>query len=464
MIVPSICLILAVLQTPSKSIRLEAEEGVLTGPAASTTGGSFSGWGYVSGFTHGNDWVTWRTEAKGGLYDVLIGYRTPSGQKGYDLRVNGRTQSGMFPASKDRFVTISAGKVELLSGVNEIAIGRGWGYYDIDFVLLSPSKPFAPPSKPPASLADPKATAATKVLMLRLVNLYGKKTLSGQYDTAECDFVRQATGQTPAILGGDLMAYSPSRLPFAETNNEPVEKIIERAKKGALVTLSWHWNAPSGLLDKMTKDAQGRELDARWYKGFYTYASTFDIEKALSNPDSDDYRLILRDIDAAAVQLRKFQAAGIPVLWRPLHEAEGKWFWWGAKGPEPLKKLWRLMYDRLTKIDGLHNLIWVFNSANPDWYPGDDVVDVMSVDQYPSDRTDPLATSWADLVKRFSGRKLLALAEFPGAPDIERMVRFGVRWSYFVSWTGDVGPKATAPEVLRSTYRSRYVANAPRSR
>ena len=96
------------------------------------------------------------------------------------------------------------------------------------------------------------------------------------------------------------------------------------------------------------------------------------MQKALADPNSADYKLLLRDMDAIAVQLQKFSDAGVPVLWRPLHEAEGGWFWWGAKGPEPFKKLWRLMYDRFTNVHHLHNLIWVdCSGTNPDWYPGD---------------------------------------------------------------------------------------------
>jgi mannan endo-1,4-beta-mannosidase len=203
-------------------------------------------------------------------------------------------------------------------------------------------------------------------------------------------------------------------------------------------------------------------MNAAWYKGFYTNATTFDVAKALANPKSEDYRLILRDIDAIALELKKYQRAKVPVLWRPLHEAEGGWFWWGAKGPKPCLELWQLLRTRLEGRHRLDNLIWVWNSADPAWYPGDRAVDIMSVDQYPSDRRDALSGIWDELLARFDGKKMLALAEFPGAPDVERMHRFGVRWSYFVSWTGSVGPQSTPEELLKATYRSPRVMNAPK--
>ena len=53
---------------------------------------------------------------------------------------------------------------------------------------------------------------------------------------------------------------------------------------------------------------------------------------ALADPAGEDYALLLRDIDAIAVELQKFEDAGVPVIWRPLHEAQGGWFWWGAQG------------------------------------------------------------------------------------------------------------------------------------
>ncbi len=169
---------------------------------------------------------------------------------------------------------------------------------------------------------------------------------------------------------------------------------------------------------------------------------------------------VLSDIDVIAAELKKFQAAGVPVLWRPLHEAEGGWFWWGAKGPEPLKKLWRLLHARLTVKHGLHNLIWVYSSGtDPKWYPGDDVVDIVGIDQYPSDISDPLTMVWETLRSQYDGRKMIALTEFGGVPDIARMRRFGVRWGYFASWTGDLGPRRHAREELARLYRDPLVVN-----
>ena len=81
-----------------------------------------------------------------------------------------------------------------------------------------------------------------------------------------------------------------------------------------MVTFCWHWNAPKDLIDQPGKE---------WWRGFYTEATTFDVAKAMEDPQSEEYTLIIRDIDAIAVQLKKLANADVPVLWRPLHEAEG---------------------------------------------------------------------------------------------------------------------------------------------
>jgi mannan endo-1,4-beta-mannosidase len=244
------------------------------------------------------------------------------------------------------------------------------------------------------------------------------------------------------------MDYSPSRIAYGANPGNYTESIIALERAGHVLSMCWHWNAPTNLIN-----TSGHE----WWRGFYTHATTFDVAAALANTNSVEYALILRDIDAIAVQLRKFSSNNIPVLWRPLHESEGGWFWWGAKGPEPFKALWRLLFARLTDYHSLHNLIWVLTSSDPAWYPGNDVVDIVGVDAYPSDRSDALSPAWEALKSRFDGVKLLALTEFGGVPDIERMHRFGVWWAYFSPWTGDYGPSAMPTATVVRIYQSSEV-------
>jgi mannan endo-1,4-beta-mannosidase len=438
------------------AMRLEAEDAQGVGVTRSTTRPAYSGTGYVWGFHEPGDKLTFSVQAPaGGMYDLAIRYATPGGRKGYYLDVNGAKFEGMFLRTADAFVTHPAGRVELKQGENTITMEKYWGHHDIDYIELSPTPASAdrPPVKPPKTLCDPAATPAARALHGLLVDQFGVTTLSGVQDTPDGEYTREVVGDFPAIAGGDLIEYSPSRVERGADAKGEVERLIRHHRDGSIVTLSWHWNAPRDLLDRMDTDAQGKPVDHQWYRGFYTEATTFDVEKALADEKSEAYGLLLRDIDAIAVQLRKFADADVPVLWRPLHEAEGGWFWWGAKGNEPFIRLWRLVHDRLTDHHNLHNVIWVYTSAgDPTWYPGDAYVDVVGVDCYPPATNDPLSSLWETLYVQHAGRKLLAVSEFGGVPDVARMHRYGARWGYFVSWTGQLGPKKMSKEELRAIY------------
>ena len=216
-------------------------------------------------------------------------------------------------------------------------------------------------------------------LMNYLCDMYGRKILSGQY----CDggmygmenaaIWRATGGKFPAVLGLDLIDYSPSRVENGSVS-KATEYAIEYWKAGGIVTLTWHWNAPE------------KYLTGIWYKGFYTDQTNIDLAAIMNGNDAEGYALLLSDIDAIAEQLKVLQDADVPVLWRPLHEASGGWFWWGAQGSEAYVRLYRLLYDRLTNLHGLDNLIWVWNGQDAAWYPGDDVVDIIGEDIYPGER------------------------------------------------------------------------------
>jgi mannan endo-1,4-beta-mannosidase len=275
---------------------------------------------------------------------------------------------------------------------------------------------------------NPEATPEAKALMSFLVDQYGKTILSGQQELFNLAWLDRHVGKWPAIVGFDLIDYSPSRVERGAKSTE-VEKAISWAAQGGIVTFVWHWNAPKDLIDQPGKE---------WWRGFYTEATAFDLEKALRDERSEEYRLLLRDIDAIAAQLAKLREANVPVLFRPLHEAEGGWFWWGAKGPEPAKALYRLLYDRLTRHHRLNHLIWVWNSVSPDWYPGDDVVDVVSYDSYPQDGDyGPVGKPYEDLVALVRDRKLVAMSENGPIPDPDLLEAHRVDWSWFCTWDGD---------------------------
>jgi mannan endo-1,4-beta-mannosidase len=441
------------------AIRLEAESGQRTGNVVvASEGNGFSGAGYVTGFLEDSDRLTLTFPAHAGLYDLAIRYRSPL--KGFQFDVNGLGCSGQFADSRGSFTEQRFGKVQLRQGENTLAIHGGWKHYDIDRVDLTPLAALPSLRKPPATLSDAKSTPAARALMAYLVKHYGENTLSGTIEGPDVGYVQKVTGQSPAIIASDMLDITTTPIRYDGVVPGQTEKMIERARQGHILSFCWHWRSPSGLLDKTIVHPDGTKEEVRWYMGFYTRATTFDLATVLAHPESPDYALLLTDIDMVAGELRKLASRGIPVLWRPLHEAEGGWFWWGAKGPKPFVQLWRLVYDRLTRVDGLHNLIWVYTgTANSEWYPGDDVVDIVGVDAYPADVRDPLSATWDDIQARFGSRKLVALSEFGGVPDLASGRRLGVTWSYFASWNKDLGPMKMGTTALKRIYNDPQVIN-----
>ena len=435
-----VVLAVAAVEASAAPMVLEAENGTLTGNAyVSTAVSGYSGTGYVTGLQSANDTINWSFTGTPGLYDLVIRFRSPFGEKGFTGAINGHGFSGMFPANS-AFASIDAGLVEVTAGANTLWLGGGWNWYEIDRVDLNLVPTPRPPAPVPATLVDTQATFAARMLMKALVSDYGKYTWAGQHDASEISYIQGKTGLKPAIVEGDLIDYSPSRVQYQGMPANYTESYIALQNAGHVLGLCWHWNAPTNLVDAG---------DWLWWRGFYTQGTTFDVAAALANTNSVEYSLLLRDIDAIAVQLKKVSSNNIPVLWRPLHEASGGWFWWGAKGSGPFKQLWRLLFNRLTTYHNLHNLIWVLTNEDPDWYPGNDVVDIIGVDAYPSDPTDALSTNWENLKSQFDGIKLLTLSEFGGVPDVERMHVFGVWWSYFSPWTGSFIEGAPTNTLMR---------------
>ncbi len=303
------------------------------------------------------------------------------------------------------------------------------------------------PLKPVNQLVDNQATLSAKRLFAYLINQYGYKVISGQQDDVE--YVLEKTGKEPAIGAFDLIDYSPSRVQFGTKPVRSSEDCIKWARKGegrGIISLCWHWNAPTDLINQSP--------DKLWWSGFYTKATTFDLAAALTDKNGERYQLLLRDIDAIAAQLKKFQGADVPVLWRPLHEAPGGWFWWGAKGAGPFKELWQILYDRLTNYHQLHNLIWVYtgtDTVNADWYPGDQYVDVVGLDIY-ADPTASLTNNWTSTQSRFNGKKLVTLSETGNLPQPDNIRGLNTWWSWFAVWTGTDWIKKQPLDQLKAVY------------
>lgn len=271
-------------------------------------------------------------------------------------------------------------------------------------------------------LVNPNATPETKKLKAFLDSIQGKRIISGQaYESVSekwIEYIEQNTGKTPAILSVDLMDAMPWRVSQGQDPDTTTLLAINWVKnRKGIAEIHWHWDAPKGT-------------NFETWQGFYTKNTTFDLAKAMTDTSLEEYKLLIRDIDIVSNLLKQAQDSGVPVLWRPLHEAEGGWFWWGAKGGVACKKLWYLVYDRMTRHHKLNNLIWVWNSYGGEekgnWYPGDSVVDIIAWDYERS-------TSWSNYQKLFANNgKAFALGEEGKLPD--PAVFNQKAWLYFITW------------------------------
>jgi mannan endo-1,4-beta-mannosidase len=303
------------------------------------------------------------------------------------------------------------------------------------------------PSPEPAVIStapvNPNATVPTKQLYTKLYNLYGKKALSGvvaniDWNTREAENVYKWTGKYPVINVFDFINIHASKdvNPQGWLDYSDMTAVNNWYNAGGVVGMMWHWQV---------KANNGTNLTCS--PGTKASETSFDPSKVYVEGTTENKQAI-HDLDQVAGYLKTMQKRGIPIIWRPLHEAAGNtyefegggaWFWWGAKGAEVYKKLWRWMYDRLVNFHQLNNLIWVWNSQMGDgeWYPGDDVVDIVGRDNYAA-LMYPLMKEFKQLQEEYPN-KMITLAECGNGDEVHislwsKIWAQGSRWSWFMTW------------------------------
>lgn len=389
---------------------------------------------------------------KAGLYELSICYCEPSdpNKKVQYLNVNGVNQGEVsFPYSP-KFVETSGGVVNLREGKNTIEFKAYWGYTFFDYLTLKPADDKLTNLSPTRTLSNPNASDSAKRLYSYLCDTYGNHIIAGQQEycgehnynswndpdtyikdnEAEFEYILETTGKQPAIRGIDLLAYNTT----SDWRDHAPERCIEWTNKyKGIATVTWHWNVPT---------EKGSSTTAFYVESTgNTPYTTFSVTNALTEGTWEN-EVLLADIDLIAQELTKLKEADVPILWRPLHEAEGAWFWWGAEGAEPCKKLYRLLYDKLTNEYGLDNLIWVWTGytfpTSADWYPGDDVVDMVGYDKYNAADGLPnlssISSTFYSLVQSTDGEKMVAMTENDTIPSLENLVNDKAAWLYFCPW------------------------------
>ncbi len=285
-------------------------------------------------------------------------------------------------------------------------------------------------------LTNKNASAAALKLYQFLFSIRGKYILSGQQECPqdrtcgdELSHIQKCSGALPAILGLDYI-------------EEDYEGVNERAKKwhdmGGIVSICWHWGIPP------------------FGVGYPSSQETIDLEEAL-NPETTLHKGMLANIDRVGVALKQLEDAGIPVLWRPLHEFDGAWFWWGKGGPEAFIRLWRLLYERLTSYHNLNNLIWVLGYSHvkgEGWYPGDEYVDIIGADAY----TDGIHADLYEFVKKQTSKEMpICHHENGPIPDPLHLIRGKVDWCWFLTWHTIHIHEQNTDEYINYIYNHPYV-------
>lgn len=310
--------------------------------------------------------------------------------------------------------------------------------------------------KPDRLPCNRNATVQARELLAYLADCMGKCILTGQHTQTnpmeEREYIHEVTGCYPKVVGFEMLSYSRNILLEDASEACRVEVLenrgtMETARRLArasdiIVTICFHWFSPAGGTDK----------------SFYSEHTDFDPESIFIE-GSKQQRLFYEDLDVIAEELALFQDEQIPVLWRPFHEAEGTWFWWGRKGGAAAAKLYRMMYRYFVEEKHLDHLLWVWSSPTQESYPGDAFVDVIGWDIYlQGKQATDYAQQFDELVKNTSSQKVMALTEVGYNPDAAMLAQSHVPWAYYMTWSKEfiLTEEYNTKQELQSLYHNDY--------
>lgn len=429
--------------------KYEAEEAILDN-CAKATATSASGGAYVK-MQSGN--MTFNVKAEeAGTYDVTFFYSQTYGDtKTQNIVVNGTSAGSVtFPKTEaaTEFIGLS-GTFKLQPGDNEFSITNSWGWVDIDYITVEKHQFSA--FEIDKTLVTPNPIESAVELYQFLSDNFGKKTISGVMtnaivgvnkleDQEEIKFITDASGKAPALIGFDFL-HSTGK--SSDTNSwhqsyssNTLTLGAQLWKKGGIPAYCWHWKDPRKNDEAFYNPGSGTpSTDFDFTQGFKAGTTEWDTT-------SSTYAALINDIDIVSLQLKTLQCKGTAVLWRPLHEASGGWFWWGSKGAKSYLALYKLVFDRMVKVNGVRNAIWVWNTdgSDKDWYPGDEYVDIIARDFYYYPRETNHASligEFEKLKNAFGNKKIITLAENGSTPYPSEMFADGAPWSYSMAWYGD---------------------------
>jgi len=291
----------------------------------------------------------------------------------------------------------------------------------------------------------PDAMPETVALLAVLQDISGHYTLTGQHNLpASGDrnsrFAAKYIGKAPAVWTCDFGFAAAGDQDSYLMRPAIVKEAIRQHAMGSIISLCWHAVPPTadepvtfrplpGSDPKALKSVQGRLLDEQF--------------RDVLTPGTALYNHWAEQVDVIAGYLKQLQDAHVPIIWRPYHEMNGDWFWWGGRteGPYTTAALYRQIFDRLVNHHHLKNLVWLWsmdrvskpNMEHEKYFPGTEYVDVLGLDVYGND----FAQSYYDSLVKLSEGKPLALAEV-GSPPLPAIIEKQPLWTYYSIWSGMV--------------------------
>ena len=334
---------------------------------------------------------------------------------------------------------------------------------------------------------NPSATPEARELLSFLYSISGSYTLSGEHNFASDlarydDEVYAITGKRPVVWGSDFSFNDvgegferyqhagplnisvpfehpcvPNGLTVEEARQGIVNEAIAQARQGRIITLMWHCCDPRLSGGSNTCNGSGV-----WTMDQGPSDEEWDALCTEGTPLNTAWK---REMDTVIPYLAQLQEAGVPVLWRPYHEMNGAWFWWGNKpGDSGFKRLWIMTYEYFT-AQGLNNLLWVWDANAPRvkenddalpyelFYPGNEYVDVLAADIYGWDYKQ----SHHDQLLELGGGKPIAMGELGQLPRTLDTFEEQPAWTWFMVWGYFIGGHRGAEdhlELVRSIYNS----------
>jgi len=288
----------------------------------------------------------------------------------------------------------------------------------------------APLPQPSAAPVNPDATPEARELLKRIDAISGHYTLTGQHNFPNhlsrwSDRIYDLTGKFPAVFGSDFGFAGGEDKDSVLGRPAMIEEAKRQYRNGAVIALCWHEVRPTDDEPVTFRDSvQGKLTDFEWNE--------------LLTPGTEINKRWIEQVDVVAGYLKQLQDAGVPVLFRPYHEMNGNWFWWGGRpGEKGSAALYRQIFDRFVHVHHLNNLIWVWNTDRPspnagklaDFYPGAQYVDVVTIDIY-----GEFLQSYYDTMLSIAGDKPVALGEVGAMPSLDVLAK-QPRWAYFMVWS-----------------------------